>query len=350
MTDEEIKAKRKALSDKAAALKELQEIGEISYDEYSQQIAKIQIERRKLKNLNLIDVGDEIIDVEIVSVETDTNDSDGRQQVDPSKPDLSTREQPRKIGALVRLPVFRDMDGDGQRERDWSNSPVPERRCRAHRKNGEQCKNASVLGSTICRYHGGAAKHVKQAARARLENATDMMAKALLGMAIDPNVSDAVKLSAIKDALDRGGLKAPSEVVLSPGQQAGFEEIFDDIATGSRIESRRARGIDDSDETGGQHDSYPFDLAVPQRNSPTAPAMPNSGSDTPPAYRGSDPPASPYEHAEQRRDRSPRSHPREPSAATTGPFVVTGEDAIRLANEANAAIGALRALPPGRSG
>lgn len=34
---------------------------------------------------------------------------------------------------------------------------------------------------------------------------TDLMAKQLLGMAIDPDVSDAVKLSATKDALDRGG-------------------------------------------------------------------------------------------------------------------------------------------------
>lgn len=83
------------------------------------------------------------------------------------------------------------------------------------------------------------------AARARLEDASDLMAKELLGMAIDPNVGDAVKLAAIKDALDRGGLKAPSEVVVSAGSQAGFEELFDDIATGTRAESRCARGIED---------------------------------------------------------------------------------------------------------
>ncbi|QZA16483.1 hypothetical protein K3U93_17650 [Mycobacterium malmoense] len=101
--------------------------------------------------------------------------------------------------------------------RDWANSAVPQRRCKAHKKDGSQCSNPAIRGGTVCRFHGGAAKHVKMAARARLENAADRMAKELLGMAVDPDISSAVKLSAIRDALDRAGLKAPNEVVLSQG-------------------------------------------------------------------------------------------------------------------------------------
>jgi hypothetical protein len=99
-------------------------------------------------------------------------------------------------------------------ERDWSKSAVPEHRCRAHRKNGEQCKNASLIGSTVCRYHGGAAKQCVNAARVRLRNAAEKLARELRGMATDPNVSDSVKLAAIRDELDRAGLKPTTTVDL----------------------------------------------------------------------------------------------------------------------------------------
>jgi hypothetical protein len=83
---------------------------------------------------------------------------------------------------------------------------------------------------------------VKQAARARLENASDLMARELLGIAINGE-SESNRLAATRDALDRSGLRPPSEVVLSQGKP--YEEIFDDIASGSRSESRAARGFPD---------------------------------------------------------------------------------------------------------
>ena len=225
---------------------------------------------------------------------------------------------------VAHLPVVltaQPTDSNSTTGRDWSKSSVPERRCRAHRKTGEQCKNAAILGSTVCRYHGGASKHVKMAARARLENATDLMAKQLLGMAIDPNVADAVKLSAIKDALDRGGLKALNEVVVSAGAQAGFDEIFDNIATGvTRAESRRQRGLD----TG---DSIPNDVGYQDNCSP-APGDTQPYADADSDY---DPPAA----TEPDSDRPPV---RDYSGGH-----ITGAEAIRVANQVN-----LRALPPGR--
>ena len=47
-----------------------------------------------------------------------------------------------------------------------------------------------------------------------MQNAAEKMARELLGMATDPNVSDPVKLAAIKDALDRAGLKPVTAVDL----------------------------------------------------------------------------------------------------------------------------------------
>lgn len=68
-------------------------------------------------------------------------------------------------------------------------------------------------------------------------------------MATDDNVSDSVKLAAIRDALDRGGLGAKTEIELSAKP---YEQLLDNMPRlqgGSRAEYRRAHGIpDDSDQ------------------------------------------------------------------------------------------------------
>ncbi len=52
--------------------------------------------------------------------------------------------------------------------------------------------------------------------------------------------------AAIRDALDRAGLIAPKTVDVSVGPK-DWEVVFDEIAGGSREESRRARGYVDAD-------------------------------------------------------------------------------------------------------
>jgi hypothetical protein len=51
------------------------------------------------------------------------------------------------------------------------NSTDP-RRCTAHSsQTGKRCKNASILGGRVCRYHGGSAPHVQKKA-VRMEATT----------------------------------------------------------------------------------------------------------------------------------------------------------------------------------
>jgi hypothetical protein len=85
------------------------------------------------------------------------------------------------------------------------------------------------------------------AARARLSNAADRLAKELLRMATDDNVSDSVKLAAIRDALDRGGLSVKQEVELTA---RSYQQIFEgmSVETGSRADYRRSQGIESEPE------------------------------------------------------------------------------------------------------
>ena len=119
---------------------------------------------------------------------------------------------------------------------------VPKRKCIARRTDGEPCQRPALNGAQVCRSHGGAAKQVRNAARIRLENATDRMAKELLNMATDDNISDATKLRAITEALDRGGLSIKTEVEITAKP---YESIFEQLSGGSREAHRNSQGIED---------------------------------------------------------------------------------------------------------
>lgn len=119
----------------------------------------------------------------------------------------------------------------------------PERRCTAHKKTGERCKRWAIRGGTVCTHHGGSSGPVRARARRRLEDAADRLAKQLLGIA-EGAESEQVRLSAVKDALDRAGLKPPTQVDVQVGPKP-WENLVESIVPMTRAESRAQRGMPD---------------------------------------------------------------------------------------------------------
>jgi hypothetical protein len=88
------------------------------------------------------------------------------------------------------------------------------RRCRAHSsRTGEPCKKAAIIGGVVCPTHGGSVKRVRMSARERIDALVDPSITQL-GYIVENGESDAVKLAAIKDVLDRAGYKPGDKVTL----------------------------------------------------------------------------------------------------------------------------------------
>ena len=118
------------------------------------------------------------------------------------------------------------------------------RKCQARRQDGKPCRRYAIRGGNVCRVHGGGSPQVIAKARERLALAADRMARELLGIATGAE-SEAVKLAAVKDALDRAGLNVKQALELSAKP---WEDIMSDVAgvaTISRAESRARRGLPD---------------------------------------------------------------------------------------------------------
>lgn len=64
------------------------------------------------------------------------------------------------------------------------------KRCRAHSRSGEQCKNPPVTGAVVCRMHGGSSPQVKQKAQVRAaKEAAEAEARRMVqraGVDVDP--------------------------------------------------------------------------------------------------------------------------------------------------------------------
>lgn len=70
----------------------------------------------------------------------------------------------------------------------------------------------------------------REAARIRVENASNRLMGKLIEFAFDDTKPPDVQLKAIQNSLDRAGLKPPAEVVLSQGEQPSpFEQVWDSI-------------------------------------------------------------------------------------------------------------------------
>jgi hypothetical protein len=132
--------------------------------------------------------------------------------------------------------------------RDWAKSRHPERRCTARRSDGsgEQCRNASLRGQRVCRYHGGAARQSKAAARRRIDEHADPLVRAMIEIAQADDVSPATRVAAIKDLLDRADITGKTSIEVEHTVKP-WEQILGrmaGVATGmSRAECRRCRPV-----------------------------------------------------------------------------------------------------------
>ncbi len=105
--------------------------------------------------------------------------------------------------------------------KDGDNSTDP-RRCTAQsRQRGKRCKNASILGGRICRYHGGAAPQVQKKAAERLKElehpALDVFQRVLEADEAHPE-HRALAIRVAESVLDRTGHKQPKKLEIESGQ------------------------------------------------------------------------------------------------------------------------------------
>jgi len=90
-------------------------------------------------------------------------------------------------------------------------------RCNGHSaRTGEPCKNWPIHGGNVCVTHGGRAPHVKKAAAERIAEMVDP-ALAALRRLVDEADSDSVRLSAVKEILDRHLGRAKQAVDVTSG-------------------------------------------------------------------------------------------------------------------------------------
>ncbi len=127
----------------------------------------------------------------------------------------------------------------------WAKASPNIRRCKAHRKNGDQCKHAAMNGGSICQTHGGRARQVVAKAKLRLMENADPAVKQLLKIAFDDNEPTEIRLKATLAAIDRAGLGAKTEIEVTAKP---FEAILDSMDSGSRAYFRRNMGIEGSEE------------------------------------------------------------------------------------------------------
>ena len=154
--------------------------------------------------------------------------------------------------------------------------------------------------------------------------ASDRMAKALLGIA-ESAESEAVKLRAIIEALDRAGLTARTAVDVTLGEPAPWQQMITGIARMPLEESQRRRGlIPEPLALPAGDPSSPVDAEVVPV--PEPPAQPD-GPLRPPPWAGEPPPPSSQPGTSM--PRTPRSQ-RTCSAARLpppAPSAVPGESA-----------------------
>jgi hypothetical protein len=101
-------------------------------------------------------------------------------------------------------------------------------RCHAKAKTtGKQCTQPAAIGQKVCYMHGAAAPQNIEAARRRILEAADPVTAELIRIALGGE-SDAVRVSAAKDVLDRAGMAAKTQVELSGSTGVVIQYLSDE--------------------------------------------------------------------------------------------------------------------------
>lgn len=164
--------------------------------------------------------------------------------------DSNTTFDPKRARKGTVLPDGRVLKPNGRAYTPGSGNPshahIPqEDRCTARRAtDGKPCTKLRVAGAEVCGTHGGRAPQVMRKAMARLQNASDRMVQQLLAIAMDDEEPPPVRLAAIKEALDRAGIKSTEKVDIAHSMKP-WEQV---MAGAVRIE-RTAPAENDVDPT-----------------------------------------------------------------------------------------------------
>ncbi len=116
--------------------------------------------------------------------------------------------------------------------------------CNATSKQSKaRCRNGSIPGGSVCRFHGGATPVVKAKAELRIKEALEaMLPKGITryGKLIESE-QDSVALNAVKDLLDRTGHKPTERQEITNYTPEDVETLanLDDIELAAYIELRR---------------------------------------------------------------------------------------------------------------
>jgi hypothetical protein len=102
-------------------------------------------------------------------------------------------------------------------------------RCSAHNRRGNPCGRWAITGDTVCPTHGGSIGHVREHAQQRLMAMVHPALDALRKL-IDEADSDSVRISAIRDILDRTGLKPALQVQAE--QEVTIRVVYEERPTG----------------------------------------------------------------------------------------------------------------------
>lgn len=99
------------------------------------------------------------------------------------------------------------------------NGSAPRQCTSKSKQSGERCKRAPIVGHHVCKFHGGAIPAVRRTAQERLAAMVDPLLTELFRIAQSGD-SDAVRLAAIKDALDRAGYTRTDRVDMTTNGNA----------------------------------------------------------------------------------------------------------------------------------